>query len=175
MGIVTKKGDSGKTSLYRGGRVSKDDIRIDTCGIIDELSSYLGLSKSMIGNKPVAAIINSIQEDLFVLSTEIVTEAKQRRQLKKRIDTSYVERLDEFLIDLEEKKGLRTKCFKIPGASPVSSVLDIGRTIARRAERSVTTMARKKILTNKYILIYLNRLSDLLFLLARLSKNCLRG
>jgi len=173
MGIVTKKGDKGKTSLYQGKPVSKDHIRMEACGTIDELSSYLGLAKSMIKSKNIINIIESIQKDLFILATELVTEAKALKKLKRRIDSSFIDYLDKAILDLEEKKGLKIRCFQLPGASSVSSVLDISRTITRRAERRVATLGRKKLLSNKYILVYLNRLSDLLFLLARLSKDCL--
>lgn len=168
MSIVTKKGDKGMTSLYRGRRVSKDHIRIEACGAIDELSSYLGLSKSMIKNRKMANIIESIQKDLFILCSEIVTEANALKKLKKRIDGSFVDCLDKVILDLEKKKGLKVRCFQLPGAGSVSSVLDISRTIARRAERRVTTLRRKRLLSNKHILSYLNRLSDLLYLIARL-------
>ncbi len=175
MGIVTKKGDKGKTSLYQGKPVSKDHIRIEVCGTIDELSSYLGLAKSMIKNRKICGIIESIQKDLFILCTEIVTEAKALNKLKKRIDGSFINYLDKAILGLENKKGLKIRCFQLPGTSPISSVLDISRTIARKLERRVVGLVRKKLLSNKCILVYLNRLSDLLFLLARLSKNCLES
>jgi len=175
MGIVTKKGDKGKTSLYQGKPVSKDHIRIEVCGTIDELSSYLGLAKSMIKNRKIGGIVESIQKDLFILCAEIVTEAKALGKLKKRIDSSFIDCLDKAILGLENKKGLGVRCFQLPGASPVSSVLDISRTIARRAERRIVTLVRKKLLSNKNILVYLNRLSDLLYLLARLSKNRLES
>jgi len=175
MGIVTKKGDKGKTSLYQGKRVGKDHIRMEACGTIDELSSYLGLAKSMVKSKKIINIIESIQKDLFILDTEIVTEGLALKKLKKRIDSSFVDRLDRVILDLEEKKGLKTKCFQLPGAGSVSSIFDISRTIARRAERRVATLGRKKLLSNKSILIYLNRLSDLLYLLARLSEGTIYG
>jgi len=169
MGIVTKKGDKGKTSLCQGKRVSKDHIRMEVCGTIDELSSYLGLAKSMIKNRRISGIIESIQKDLFILGTEIATENKTLNKLKRRIDSSFVDCLDKTIFHLEEKKGLKISCFQLPGASSVSSVLDISRTIARRLERRAVTLGKKRLLNNKYILVYLNRLSDLLFLLARIN------
>jgi len=173
MSIVTKKGDKGMTSLYRGKRVSKAHIRIEACGAIDELSSYLGLSKSMIKNRKMANIIESIQKDLFILCSEIVTEVKALKKLKKRINGSFVDRLDKTIRNLEEKRSLKIKCFQLPGANSVSSVLDISRTITRRAERRVTILRRKRLLSNKHILSYLNRLSDLLYLIARSSEGSL--
>lgn len=175
MSIVTKKGDKGMTSLYRGSRVSKDHIRIEACGTIDELSSYLGLSKSMIKNRKMANVIESVQKDLFILCTEIVTETKASKKLKKRIDNSFVNYLDKAIKGLEEEKNIRIKCFKLPGENPISSILDICRTITRRAERRVTTLRRKRLLSNEHILSYLNRLSDLLYLIARSSEGTIYG
>jgi len=173
MSIVTKKGDKGNTSLYQGKMVSKDHLRIEACGSLDELSSYLGLAKSMIKGKNIVTLIESIQKDLFILATEMVTEIKSLGKLKKRIDSSLIDHLNKAILEIEDKKGLKIKGFKLSGKSSASSVLDIARTITRRVERRVVTLARKKLLKNKYILIYLNRLSDLLFLLARLPKDCL--
>ncbi|MCK4519596.1 MAG: cob(I)yrinic acid a,c-diamide adenosyltransferase [Candidatus Omnitrophica bacterium] len=172
MSIVTKKGDRGKTHLYQGPRVSKDHIRIESCGTLDELSSYLGLSKSMIKNKQIKKIIEKIQKDLFILCAEIATEAKSLNKLKERIDNSFVECLDGIIKGLEDKKSLRVRYFQVSGENPVSSTLDICRTIARRAERRVITLKRKKFLSNRHILIYLNRLSDFLYLLARKFATC---
>ena len=169
MGIVTKKGDKGKTSLYQGKRVSKDHIRIEACGTLDELSSYLGLAKSMIGNKKIGNIIESIQKDLFILGSELASGDKVLNKLKRRINSSFIDCLNKAILDLEKKKGLKIRCFQLSGASSVSSVLDISRTIARRLERRVVALGRKKLLNNKCILVYLNRLSDLLYLLARFN------
>ena len=169
MSIVTKRGDKGKTSLYQGKPVSKDHIRIEACGILDELSSYLGLAKSMIKNKKIAGVIEAIQKDLFILGTELVTKAKSLKKLKKRIDNNFISRIQKIIFSLEKKKNLSIKCFQIPGVNSVSSILDISRAITRKLERRVVTLSRKKLIKNSSILIYLNRLSDLLFLLARFN------
>jgi len=175
MSIVTKKGDKGKTSLYQGKIVSKDHLRIEACGSLDELTSYLGLVKSMVREKNIVNLIELIQKDLFILATEIVTELKSLAKLKKRIDSSFIGYLNKAILEIEEKKDLEIKGFKLPGKSSISSVLDIARTITRRVERRSVTLARKKLLKNKHILIYLNRLSDLLYLLARLPKDSLNS
>ena len=148
---------------------------MEACGTLDELSSYLGLAKSMIKSKNIINIIESIQKDLFILGAEIATEAKALKKLKKRIGNSFIDCLDKVILGLEEKKGLKIKCFQLPGASSISSILDISRTIARRLERRATTLDRKKLISNKYILVYLNRLSDLLYLIARSSKGTIYG
>ena len=167
MSISTKRGDKGRTSLYRGGRVAKDSIRLEICGALDELSSYLSISKSLIKSKRTKNLIKLIQQDLFVIGTEIVTKPQFVSVLKKRIDKNYVNRLDGHIKKLEGKKGFKIKSFCLPGENLISSSLDVARATARRAERKAVTLKRRKILKNSYILTYLNRLSDLLYLIAR--------
>lgn len=167
MGITTKTGDKGKTSLYKGGRVSKDDLRIESCGSLDELCAYLGLVRSILRSKKEKRIIESIQKDLFVIGSEIACPIKLSPKLEKRIGKTNTVKIDEAIEDLEKSKKFKNDSFYLPGESIVSSFLDIARTVTRRVERRITTLLRKKIITNKYILIYLNRASDFLFLLAR--------
>ncbi len=168
MGIVTKGGDKGKTSLYRGKRVSKDHIRIEIVGTLDELSSYLGLTSCLIRNAKIKKTIQSIQKDLFLINAEAATPMESLNRLKKRISQKQVSFLEKAIAGLEAKKGLKLKGFCLAGKNQISSNLDIARTIARRAERRVVTLQRKKLLKNEYIVVYLNRLSDLLYLLARI-------
>ncbi len=167
MSITTKTGDKGKTSLYQGGRVSKDNLRVELCGGVDELCSYLGLAKSLLKPKKVKNIIESIQKDLFIIGSEIASETKFLKKLKNKINKADVNRLEKIIKELEAKNKVRSRCFYLPGQNAVSAALDISRTITRRIERRITTSLRKKIIKNNYILIYLNRASDLLFLLAR--------
>ncbi len=172
MSIVTKKGDKGKTDLWQGSRVNKDHIRIEVCGTLDELSSYLGLSKSMIKHRQTKKIIEDIQKNLFILGTEIVTETKSLNKLKRRVDSSFIGWVDKIIKGLEEEKNLKISCFQIPGENTLASSLDICRAVTRRAERRAITLSRRKLLKNKYILAYLNRLSDLFYLLARKFEWC---
>ena len=168
MKITTKTGDKGKTSLYKGKRVSKDDIRIEICGTLDELSACLGLAKSLVKkNKNIKELIASIQKELFIIGSEIACQSKFIEQLQKRIGSDQVENIDKFIQKLEKKKENKLKCFSLSGKNFISAVFDLARTTARRAERRVVTLQRKKVLKNDQIIIYLNRLSDLLYLLAR--------
>ena len=167
MSIVTKKGDKGITSLCHGVRVSKDDIRVHAFGTLDELCSSLGLSKSLIKDQEHKKLIESIQKDLFVICTELATEKKFFPKLEKRIDKAYINRIEGVITNLEKNKLLNQNCFCLPGENQVSSTLDIARSITRRGERLAVTLKRKGILFNDGILVYLNRLSDLLYLLAR--------
>jgi cob(I)alamin adenosyltransferase len=167
MSITTKKGDRGRTSLCFGAPVSKDNIRLEACGTLDELNSFLGLAKSLVKQKKNKKLIESMQGDLFVIGAELATKRASLAKLRKRIDKSYASRLENAIFELEKKKVIKESCFCLPGANPTSGTLDIARTVTRRAERLVVTLKRKGKLWNNFILIYLNRLSDLLYLLAR--------
>jgi ATP:cob(I)alamin adenosyltransferase len=167
MSITTKTGDSGKTSLFFGERVFKDNLRVQACGALDELCSFMGLAKSSIGSKSVKKIIEDIQRDLFIIGAETATSPKHFHKLEKRINGNFVSKLEKLIRHWESKKKFRACCFYLPGENPVSALFDISRTIARRAERMAVGLKRKKVLKNPDIVIYLNRLSDLLYLFAR--------
>lgn len=168
MGIVTKRGDRGRTSLYRGVKVAKDDIRVEICGCLDEVSSFLGMAKSLLRDRKFKDIIESAQKDLFPIGAEVATRLQFIKKIKKRVCDKDVRRLEETIGVLEDSGRLKFKNFKLPGANEISSALDIARAITRRTERRVVTILKKKMIANRYILIYLNRLSDLLYLLARM-------
>ena len=167
MGITTKTGDNGKTSLSFGEIVFKDDLRVVACGTIDELCSSMGLGKSLVRDKVTKEIVEGIQCDLFIIGAEIATPQKFLNKLKKRINTKYVSKLEKFIKQWEGKKKFESRCFCLPGENQISSSFDVSRTVARRAERVLVTLKRKKIIKNPDIIIYLNRLSDLLYLFAR--------
>lgn len=167
MGIVTKTGDRGKTSLYCGKRVPKDDLRIETCGAIDEASSFLGLAKNIANDAKTKRIADYIQRELVILGSEVATTGDDIEKLKKRIDKNSVCILEKEIDDLENVRKIKMKSFCIPGENMTSSHLDIARAVTRRAERRCVTMVRKGMVKNKNIAVYLNRLSDLLYLLAR--------
>lgn len=167
MSIVTKKGDLGKTSLFLGGMVGKHSLRMDACGTLDELCSFLGVVKSLSKNRRLKQTIESIQKGLFVIGTEVTTANRFLKRLKKRINKDDIVRLERKIKDLEGLGIIKKNCFCLPGGSFISSMLDVSRAVARRCERIVVKMKNKGSLKNKYIFIYLNRLSDLLFLLAR--------
>jgi len=167
MGITTKKGDKGMTALYLGGRVPKDDIRVEIYGSLDELCSFLGMAKSLVPDKKMKRLIESVQGDLFVIGAEVAARPASAGKLKKRISIQDAARLEVVLKGLEKKKTFEECCFYLPGAGLASSVLDVSRTVCRRLERRVVSFKRKGGLKNPEVLVYLNRLSDLLYLLAR--------
>ncbi|MDD5495858.1 MAG: cob(I)yrinic acid a,c-diamide adenosyltransferase [Candidatus Omnitrophica bacterium] len=163
MSIVTKAGDKGMTSLCFGRRIYKDDPRIDICGNLDELCSYIGLSKSIIKDKKAGRLLQSIQEEIFVIGAEVARGKKSTR----KISPAHVRNIEKYIDELERKKVLKKRCFYLPGQDFTAAVLDVARTVARRVERSAVALKRKKMLRNALILVYLNRLSDLLYLMAR--------
>lgn len=168
MSIVTGQGDKGFTSLYCRGKVIKDSIVCEVCGTVDELCSFLGLAKCFISNKDICRIIETIQRDLFILGAEIARKKAPIPPCLKRIDRARVSFLEEHIRRFEKKINLKRKAFIIPGKPCASSVLDVARACARRLERRIVTLKRKKILKNAQIIVYVNRLSDLLFIAARL-------
>jgi len=167
MSVTTRRGDSGSTDLLFGGRVRKDDPRIHAVGALDELNALLGLAKASLRNRKMRAAIHAIQRDLFILSSELITLPRNLRRLELRVDAASVDRLEELTRALERKLKLKECCFLIPGESAGSALLDVCRTVARRAERSVVTLRRRKAVPNRHVAAYLNRLSDLLFVMAR--------
>lgn len=167
MKIYTKTGDNGQTSLFGGHRVSKDDLRIESYGTVDELNSVLGMALHDISDKKLHDVIFELQNELFVLGSDLATpksDSGKDRHIT-RISAEHVERLEK-LIDTFTEEVPPLKYFILPGGSRAASWLHIGRTICRRAERKVVTLYNN-VDIGAHIVVYLNRLSDLLFVLAR--------
>jgi cob(I)alamin adenosyltransferase len=170
MSIVTKTGDQGKTSLMYGRRVPKDDPRVDAYGCVDELTAALGLSRALSQNQFVSDQILAVQKDLIVVMGELATLPEDRERYIKDgfqlASEKMVNRLTSVIVDLEKDKSLYPKDWVIPGGNPLSAALDLARATCRRAERRVTVLLDAKEF-NPEILRYLNRLSDLCWVLAR--------
>ena len=171
MSIATKTGDSGETSLMYGRRVPKTDLRVETYGTVDELNAALGTVRVTAEDPFIAEQILAIQKELIVVMGELATAQEDLvRYIKDgfRLTTAaMVDRLTAVIDDLEKNKLLYYKGWAIPGNTPVSAALDVARTICRRAERRVAELAGNSSSANREILRYLNRLSDLCWLLAR--------
>lgn len=167
MPITTKRGDKGKTSLCFGARVDKDDLRIEVCGTLDELCAFLGFSKSAVNNKEMKGVIEGIQQDLFVIAGEVAAKSRHSEKLRRKINDIRVKWLEGLINKYEGRIRTGGRCFYLSGESRSSASLDIARTVCRRAERRTVTFKRRGLLKNEYILIYLNRLSDLLYLMER--------
>ncbi|MGO8696058.1 MAG: cob(I)yrinic acid a,c-diamide adenosyltransferase [Rectinemataceae bacterium] len=161
MSITTKTGDDGLTSLRSGERVWKDDLRVEAFGSVDELSSTLGLARHAIELPEVLASVDRIQRDLVRLAGEL---ASPERSFEHPILAADEERLTREIGELEARIPLRG--FVVPGMTEASARLDVARTVARRAERRVVSLARGSEISAPSRR-YLNRLSDLLFMLAR--------
>ncbi len=167
MSIVTKTGDQGETALMYGRRVPKDDPRVDAYGSVDELTAALGFARAVCDDKLVAEQIFAVQKELIDVMGELATLPEDRERYVKDgfkvTDAKMVDRVTALIVDLEKDKSLYPKDWVIPGATAVSAALDFARTTCRRAERHVATLKD----LNPEILRYLNRLSDLCWILAR--------
>jgi len=169
ISIATRRGDGGETSLLYGGRVAKDDPHAEACGAVDEAVSALGVARAQEADHERAERLLALQRDLFTVGAELATGPGERAQLERHFATitaAMVERLDAQLADLEAWVPL-PRGFVVPGGTPVAAAIDLARTLVRRAERRAVSLRRTGLLENPEVLRYLNRLSDLLFMLAR--------
>jgi cob(I)alamin adenosyltransferase len=161
--IYTKTGDAGETGLFAGGRVPKDDPRVRAYGEVDELNAWIGFAVAIHLPTFESNVLEVIQRDLFTIGAELATP--DAAKLRTSLDAATVGAL-EHVIDSYDPKLKPLKNFILPGGSPKGAALHVARTVCRRAERSVVTLARSQSI-NPLIIQYLNRLSDLLFVLAR--------
>ena len=167
MKIYTKTGDKGETSLFGGKRVRKNTLRIETYGTVDELNSVIGICRSINTAKEIDTILEEIQNDLFTLGADLATPLDVNKKTVKRIELSSITRLEQHIDKLDPQlKPL--KQFILPGGSRSAAMLHFARTICRRTERLVVQLSQVESIGENPI-VYLNRLSDLLFVLARLS------
>ena len=166
MKIYTKTGDAGETSLFGNTRVSKADPRVDAYGEVDELNACLGAVVAMLSEADLLTDLNRIQQDLFALGSELADPAKRiaERVEKAHIRPADAERL-EGTIDRLEAELPPLRRFILPGGSAAGSMLHLARTVCRRAERRVVGLGEDAV--DRLLIIYLNRLSDLLFVMAR--------
>jgi cob(I)alamin adenosyltransferase len=165
--IYTRAGDKGETGLLSGRRLPKDDARVEAYGTVDELDATLGIAKAHASGR-IADLIHSIQQTLFYVNAELAMDVKPEEEaLKKlrRIAPEDIEFLETIADELSEEMPL-LKNFVIPSGTKASSFLHLCRTVCRRAERRVITLGREVTL-NEYLVKYLNRLSDVLFVFCR--------
>lgn len=166
MKIYTKTGDAGETSLFDSTRVSKADARVDAYGEVDELNACLGVARAAGVDADVAAIIEQLQKDLFALGARLADPSARiaARVVKAAVTDADVQRLEQTIDRLEsELSPLRR--FILPGGSPAGAALHFARTVCRRAERRVVGLGTDQV--EPIIVTYVNRLSDLLFVMAR--------
>jgi cob(I)alamin adenosyltransferase len=167
--IYTKTGDDGTTGLLYGGRVAKDDLVTEAYGTTDEAVAVLGLARALSADPTLAADLLTLQRELFVVGADLATAPDARKRLEPEVSLvtdTMVARLEHRIDDLVERRPL-PDAFVVPGANPASAALDVARSVVRRAERQVVALGSAGRAANPEVRRYLNRLSDLLFVLAR--------
>ena len=164
--IYTKTGDKGDTALGNGCKVSKDSERVVAYGNVDELNASIGIVKNY-ASLEMSGILAEIQNDLFDLGADLCIPDENESQKKLRISNNQVKKLESNIDDMN-KTLQPLKSFILPGGSKTASFMHLSRTICRRAERSLVSLNRKEKI-NQNALIYLNRLSDWLFVASRLD------
>jgi cob(I)alamin adenosyltransferase len=175
--IYTRTGDAGETGLFGGRRVSKDHVRVEAYGTVDELNTLLGVAQAQCRDEELRALLLSFQHTLFQLGADLATPSEEKTRRGnvtiQRIETERVERL-EALIDRYEAELSPLRNFILPGGTPLAAALHHCRAVCRRAERRCVTLqihesTPEQPALNSEALRYLNRLSDLLFVLARVA------
>jgi cob(I)alamin adenosyltransferase len=164
--IYTKSGDTGETGLGDGTRVRKDHARVSAYGDVDELNCVLGLVRAHCPDCPDSDLLRNIQNDLFDVGADLCVPGTGEGL---RIVASQAERLEKAIDRLNERLE-PLKSFILPGGSPASAWLHLARTVCRRAERQVVTLSALEAI-NPQVIIYLNRLSDYLFVLGRIAND----
>ncbi|MCT4584688.1 MAG: cob(I)yrinic acid a,c-diamide adenosyltransferase [Peptostreptococcaceae bacterium] len=165
MKIYTKTGDKGKTSLYDSNRVDKDSVRVEAYGTVDELNSYLGFARSFCEDDDIKSILFDIQRKLFDVAGELAT--MDAHKFPERIDEDQIKNLekiiDNYLLKMNKNEAFK---FIIPGSNKSSASLHVARTICRRAERRILTLSKTEEIS-ALLIKYINRLSDVIYTLAR--------
>ncbi|HEX8794709.1 MAG TPA: cob(I)yrinic acid a,c-diamide adenosyltransferase [Polyangiaceae bacterium] len=165
MKLYTKTGDDGTTGLFGGGRVPKASPRVDAYGTVDEANAVIGVARATRLDAGIDAVLARVQEDLFTIGAELACvpgkEGKLNMPLIGEPDIARV----EHAIDEADAACPPLKSFVLPGGSPQAAALHVARTVSRRAERAVLSLSDAP--ARREVLVYLNRLSDLLFALAR--------
>ena len=172
MKIYTRTGDAGDTGLFGGGRVQKNHPRVEAYGDVDELNASIGFARSIEQMPRVDEVLVPIQRDLFAIGALLATpdREKMRQHLEKaRVDDDRISQLER-AIDDGDRELEPLKSFIVPGGTPKAAALHVARTVCRRAERRVVSLGESGIdEIPQVVIIYLNRLSDLLFTLARVA------
>lgn len=161
--FYTGRGDSGKTGFLGEGRILKSSTRIEAVGSVDEASAALGLARALTESESVQEIILQVQKQLYLLMSELSADSKTADQFD-RIHQGEVDWLEEYILKLEKTVTMPRE-FILPGQSPASAALAVARTIVRRAERRVIALFEMEGFKKEVLIVYLNRLSSLVFIL----------
>ncbi len=175
MKIYTKTGDKGETGLFDGTRVPKDATRVDAYGGVDELNAVLGAAIAFLDDAEIADTLRQVQRDLFAVGARLADPrlTREGKSEKDRFEPERVTRLEE-IIDRFEAGLPPLRRFILPGGSRAGALLHLARTVCRRAERRIVTLARE-VEIQPVVITYVNRLSDLLFVLARAANHRARA
>jgi cob(I)alamin adenosyltransferase len=168
MRIYTRTGDAGDTGLFGGGRVSKADPRVEACGTVDELNALLGWAETLVRPLALTDDLQAIQGELLEIGADLATPLNANAAAisrTRRVTAQQAARLENWIDTLETGTAPLTT-FILPGGSPGAAVLHVCRTVCRRAERRVVALSAVEGV-NPQVIVYLNRLSDALFTLAR--------
>ncbi len=168
MGVYTKIGDKGRTVFFGCGMIQKDDPRIEALGAVDELNSVIGVTLSMISDKELREVLTKIQHNLFQVGADLAGSALEKKALP-RITPVYIQEIEQAIDKIEEQLGMPVQ-FILPGGTQTSSFLHLCRAITRRSERELVR-AKSVIEISPDLMIYVNRLSDFFFMLARQANN----
>lgn len=171
--VTTRTGDRGATGLFGPGRVPKTDARIVALGDLDEAQAALGVARALARGAAAATILD-LQRGLYRAMAEVATPRARTGRLAERIDPAAVAALDELGVRLRARTAVAA-AFVVPGESPLEAALDHARAVVRRAERSAVAIERAKLIDGSSLLPWLNRLSDVLYLLARASERRARA
>jgi cob(I)alamin adenosyltransferase len=172
--VATRTGDGGETSLFGKGRVRKTDPRIEALGDLDETQAVIGVARSLAPRSSLGRELLDLQRGLYLVMAEVATPRDDLERLKKSVDGAAVARLDQVLETLKKTTPIEGR-FVIPGENRISASLDHARTVARRAERRVVECVDEGYVSGDDLLPWLNRLSDVLFVLARASERATRA
>ncbi|HEV8536477.1 MAG TPA: cob(I)yrinic acid a,c-diamide adenosyltransferase [Candidatus Limnocylindria bacterium] len=164
--VATRTGDTGDTSLFGKGRVRKSDPRIEALGDLDEAQAVIGVARSMGPRSKLGRVLLDAQKGLYLAMAEVATAEAERDRLKERLDGASVGDLERVLEAVKKTTPIEGR-FVIPGENPISATLDQARTVVRRAERHVVECVDAGYFPGEDLLPWLNRLSDVLFVLAR--------
>lgn len=175
MKIYTKTGDKGETGLFDGTRVPKDATRVDAYGAVDELNAALGAAVAFLEDAEIAGVLQQIQRDLFAVGARLADPrlSREGKSEKDRFEPARVTHLEE-IIDRFEAELPPLRRFILPGGARAGALLHLARTVCRRAERRIVTLARETEIS-PVVVTYINRLSDLLFVLARAANHRARA
>ena len=166
MSIATKQGDSGKTRLIYGETVSKADLQVEAYGTIDELNAFLGLARATCDDEWINRVLERLQRESFVMGAELATPVEQLHKLKTRVDAALIDQMDSEVKEIEAMPNILGD-WALPGATQAGAALDVARVVCRRAERCAVRLSDAGCVPNSDVLRYLNRMSDLLWLLGR--------